>query len=60
MQHGMQAQQINLYMNENKIKFQFPFKIKNIIYPTTQSPKPRSQEMVDGSALILVVIVAWQ
>ena len=60
MQHGMQAQQINLYMNENKIMFQFPFKIKNIIYPTTQSPKPISQEMVDGSALILVVIVAWQ
>ena len=56
----MQAQQINLYMNENKIKFQFPFKIKNIIYPTPQSPKPISQEMVDGSALILVMIVAWQ
>ena len=60
MQHGMQAQQINLLMNEDKIKFQVSFKIKNIIYPTTQSPKPISQEMVDGSALILVMIVAWQ
>ena len=34
--------------------------INESIYPKRQIPKPISQEVVDGSDLILVVIVAWQ